>query len=153
MPYHDCLNQFTIKYKSGNYSMGINVAWDNEEKSICRVEFDGSFTWTEYDEAIDRLWNAIRAVDHKVDVIATMTPGTSLPKGLPLSHLQRAAQTQPENADLVVMVDYSPFVKAFIKMLARLNVNAAKSARFAPSVTEAHVLLAQEHKADQKGHV
>lgn len=132
--------------------MSITVAWDNEEKTICRVKFDEPLTWAEYDEAIDKLWNAIKSVDHSVDVIATMTPGTSLPKGMPLSHLQRAAQTQPPNVDLVVMVDYSPFVKAFIRILARLNVNAAKSARFAPSLDAAYELLTEEHKQEQKGH-
>ena len=130
--------------------MGISIAWDNEERSICRIEFKEPFNWGDYDDAIDSLWATVKTVDHTVDIIGTLAQGTSLPKGLPLKHLQRAAQTQPSNVDFVVMVEYNPFVKALIAILVKLNPTAAKSARFASSLEKAYTLLEKEHQRAQR---
>src|SRR5690349_14348513 len=128
--------------------MNIKLSWDNEEKTVYLIVFERGFDWNDYDSAIDKLWADIAAVQHRVHVIGVLPEGVALPKGLPLTHLARAAQHQPPNVDLVVMVNFNPFAKALIKALIRLNVKAAKSSRFAATVEEAYELIEQE-----KGHV
>ncbi len=84
--------------------MGINLAWDNESRTVLRIDFEGLWDWTAYNAAMDEAYTMIRTSNRIINVISNMPSNMALPPGLPLRHFQRAQQMMPDNLGVLMVV-------------------------------------------------
>ena len=61
--------------------MGIEVKWDNEDKTIIRYIYDGRWTWEELDNARTVAAQFESTVDRRVNVIVDVLKSRLLPNG------------------------------------------------------------------------
>jgi hypothetical protein len=84
--------------------MAITVAWDNESKSVLRLDFEGRWDWPDYNTAIDEAYAIIKQTNDTVHLISNMPQDMALPQGLPLRHLRRAHKLMPANVGQFLVV-------------------------------------------------
>jgi hypothetical protein len=127
--------------------MSINITWDNPEKTVLYINFEGDWDWAAYDAAIDALHNKIREVDHVVDVLSYMPPGKTLPPGPPLNHLRRAFQQQPTNAGFSVFIGGTTFGDAIVAVFSKMNKSIGEKIKVAETLEAGRALIANLRSA------
>jgi hypothetical protein len=86
--------------------MPSSQEWDNSAKTVYRIEFNGKWTWADFNAAIDESNRAMAAqAPAKVDLIICIN--TALPPGNAMPHLRHAGGMQPPNTNRSVMVNES----------------------------------------------
>ena len=117
--------------------MGIQVHWDNDEKTIACYEFSDPWTWEQFHEAVAKIHTMVRSVTNKVDYIADMSRSHIAP-GNALLHIRHAIQEAPPNSGLLVVVGGSAFAGAILKVVSRFThyVQAAATVKEAHSIIE-----------------
>ena len=115
--------------------MGVQVLWDNDEKTIACYNFSDPWTWDEFHQAVTEMHKMVGSVTNKVDFIADMTKSHIAP-GNALFHIRRAIQDAPGNSGLLVVVGGSAFVGAILKVVSRLTryVQVAATVKDARSI-------------------
>lgn len=94
--------------------MLINVAWDNEEKTIIRYHFEKGWGWNDLYEGMQAASVMLASVTHTVDIIMDFKDASLIPQNA-LTHIQRAFKNaKPENAGLTVIVAPSRFFQALV---------------------------------------
>ena len=97
--------------------MPITQVWDNPEKTAYLIELKGTWTWTDFDVAIDQSNREIATQPTKVDVILWFD--SEMPAGNAMMHLRRAGGSQPPNAYRTVIVHNSKFLETLIRTVVR----------------------------------
>jgi hypothetical protein len=117
--------------------MGVQVLWDNDEKTIACYEFVDPWTWEEFHQAVTEIHTMVRSVTNKVDYIADMSRSRIAP-GNALLHIRHAIQDAPPNSGLLVVVGGSAFAGAILKVVSRFTryVQAAATLKEAHSIIE-----------------
>lgn len=83
--------------------MPITHQWDNEEKTVYRVDMDaGDWTWPQFSQKIQEAYKLLEADGRRVHVI--MCFNSALPPGDAISNL-RIGGIQPKNIRHTVMVN------------------------------------------------
>ena len=123
--------------------MGISVAWDNEEKTALRLDFEGPWPWVEYDTAVDTASAMIESVGRAVDVIHNLLAGPNLPPDKPLLHLRRMVHLLSKNTIFNVVVGGAPTVQAALPMFFQVFAEVGQRFTFAPSLDAARATLAK----------
>ncbi len=121
--------------------MGVNAIWDNAEKTILRQDFDGKWTWDEYFAASKRTQEMMGSVQHIVDVIANMKPGTIPMNGSALVYARDAMRVLPNRGKVAVVVN--PFVAAMLKIFKNFDRELGRDTYPVESVEAARKLLAE----------
>ncbi|MBZ0293490.1 MAG: hypothetical protein K8L99_13060 [Anaerolineae bacterium] len=121
--------------------MPVNTLWDNDEKTIIRVENEGHWTWEEFHHALENIVKMIESVDHHVDIINIDRPGASMPISSPIQHFQRAAQLFAPYSVLNINVISSPFARMLTKVLAGIPVISSPYVKHVESLEEAYALI------------
>jgi hypothetical protein len=101
--------------------MPTKIEWDNDAKTIIRLEFSGSFTWKEYDEAVDQVYALIKAAPHHVDIISFMQPTVRIPKGDAIIHIKRAFTTRPKNMRKGMLIGSDLFGATLVQALVKVK--------------------------------
>jgi hypothetical protein len=122
--------------------MGMSLAWDNEEKTVIRWEFDGEWTWSEYGKLKVVFDSMVSQVDHTVDVIADMSKSPTLPKSS-LTQFKKYNRTTPPNRGLIVFVGTNTIVRIMAEALGNVFRGLSQYIAFSPSIDEARHLLTQ----------
>jgi len=111
--------------------MGITITWDNEDRTILRLDFAGMWSWEEYDEAVDSAYIMIAQSGHKVDIITNLSRDTILPTDESLRHFQRALRQMPSNVGLTVTSGGNSFSRkvfsSFQRTLAAGSLGEARA--------------------------
>jgi hypothetical protein len=128
--------------------MSINITWDNPEKTIIYINFEGDWDWAAYDAAINELHSKIREVNHTVDILSYMPPGKTLPPGAPLNHLRRAFQQQPANGGYSVFIGGTTFGDAIVSVFSKMNRSVAEKIKVAETLEAGRVLIAKLRNAE-----
>lgn len=68
--------------------MPVELVWDNDERTILRLHFQGQTTWDEYHEAFAEAIEVIRPCTHRVDLIFQEV--SNMPSGNALPHMKLA---------------------------------------------------------------
>jgi hypothetical protein len=100
--------------------MPVHMIWDDEKHTIVRCEGEGKWTWEEYHATLSEIVEAVKQVDHRVDLIITRQDGSSLPGGSPMPHFQRAMRIMPRNVGLVILLNTNTFARALVSMFSRI---------------------------------
>jgi hypothetical protein len=121
--------------------MRIPVVWENDDKTVVRFDERGSWTWAEFDEAVDRIVALIRSVPHRVNIIV-LSP-ERFPSGFPLVHFQRVVLLLPHNTGKIVLINNSPFQRRLNNILMTIFPALKKQVVFVDSVDEAYEVLTE----------
>ena len=120
--------------------MGIQVVWDNDEKTIIRYVFDVRWTWDDFYAARTDAYNLIDTVQHKIGVIFDAPPNVTLPPNM-ITHSRSAISKTHENTHVVVVVVGNTYVRAMLTMVRKLSKKAAEKLELAPTLDEARALV------------
>lgn len=123
--------------------MPITIAWDNEEKSVIRYDFNGAWTWNQYLQVMEELMIMMKSVEHRVDAIANMKSGIMPMSGSALSIARTALYKLPSNRGVVVVVT-NPFVGVMLKTFKQFDREIGAILRAASSIEEANELILHE---------
>ena len=122
--------------------MGIQVLWDNPEKTIIRYDFSDSWTWDEFYQVRVEGNNMAESVSHPVVALINLQGQVSLASGA-LVQGKRIARTKPENISMQVIVSTNGLIKSLFPVFTRLNPNLANSYRVVPTLEAARALAAE----------
>lgn len=122
--------------------MGIQVLWDNPEKTIIRYDFSDPWTWDEFYQVRVEGNNMAESVSHPVVALINLQGQVSLASGA-LVQGKRIARTKPENISMQVIVSTNGLIKSLFPVFARLNPNLANSYRVVPTLEAARALAAE----------
>jgi hypothetical protein len=118
--------------------MMISVKWDDEPKTIIRVDYHPPIeSWMEYDNAIDQSYELAKSVQRQVYIIHNAGKAR-MPSGSPIPHVRRALFQSPPNIIGIAVVEdafASHMVSAMANLLLRGRV------RFVKSLEDAYALI------------
>lgn len=67
--------------------MAIELSWMDDERTVVRRAFSGSFTLDEYRTIVENTYAMIEEVFHAVDIVCDLSAARHLPSSLaPLTH-------------------------------------------------------------------
>ncbi len=124
--------------------MPITHQWDNPEKTIYRIDFDGAWTWQDLITTMDAVNAAINAAqlpaDKRVDSLLCFN--SPLPPGDALRHLRGAGEKQHPKIYRTVFVNPSEFL---VRMVGAIDRSKRwEGPAMVKTVDEARALLASE---------
>lgn len=124
--------------------MGIQVQWDNDEKTILRYDYQARWSWNELYQAVDQGYHLIDSVAHPVAVIIDLTASEGIPPGA-LSHARSIQQRAHPRISMNVAVNagglLSTLTHTFLRLYSALM--QATSVHFAATVEEARAVIAE----------
>ena len=121
--------------------MSIQVKWDDHDHHIIYIDFDGKWSWGEFQEARQQVRVLMEAVDYPVYFIIDFSEGFPPPPDT-LRVVYRSMIDRPRNASTSVIVSRSAFVDTLFTIFGRAFPMLADRLRLARTVEEARVILA-----------
>ena len=105
--------------------MAINLAWDETDKQIIRVNVSGNWTWDQMETALEEAIGMMDSVDHTVHYIIDIREG-QLDLGSALAQAQKAATPEThrnEGTKVVVGANFliRTLYTAYRKMIERMG--------------------------------
>jgi hypothetical protein len=99
--------------------MAISVAWDNEEKTILRLDFAGKWNWYGYEMAVGEAFGMMESVNHGVDFIFNMQTGEALPEGATF-YIKRTLELAPNGYTAIVIAHADASTEATVALFCRI---------------------------------
>lgn len=124
--------------------MGINVVWDNPEKTIVRADIVGRWGITDLNIALKRGLDMIDSLENDVDVIVNALQGDPPPLNL-MSVLQKAVTEPTQRRYHVFVVGAHITTRVAMETLEKIHHFENKAA-FVLTLAEARQLIAEERK-------
>ena len=106
--------------------MTVRAEWDNTQKTIMRLTFEGAWTWDEYFTSAAFVNQQIIAENHVVDVIVDLTANNIMPSGA-LTQGKKAMIAKPANNGITILVGVNPVLQGFYKMFSGLYQGIIRS--------------------------
>ena len=103
--------------------MPLKVEWLDTQKTVMGCTGQGTWTWTEYHEALDDIANQFKATQKRVDLVIMSAPGAIVPKGSSMPHYQRAMRIMPDNLGLLVLVTTNTFARTIVSIFTKVYPN------------------------------
>jgi hypothetical protein len=125
--------------------MNIKVAWDNEDKTVIRYDFEGPWTWDDFRIAAEKAFAMTRSVEHTVDTISNFFPGVLLPANA-MFHFRRVMEDAPKNRGVNVIVGSSAFIRTMVMMFSSVNRQLAKRIIIVDRLDQARAALAERRR-------
>ncbi len=126
--------------------MGIEVLWDNEEKTIIRYDYGKDWSWDDFWTAVETSNAMVRTVSHTVDFIANFEGGTPPPLGA-FSKFKRAQEISPPNVGIIAIAGGSSFINALVSTFSRIYKQLGQRLIMTSTLSEAREKLAERQKA------
>ena len=127
-----------------NETMPITIKWDNEDKTIIRVDFVGEWTVDDYNVVNREEEAMLDSVDHKVDIIGVLE-NITMPKDA-LANFWRFSATPGythPNAGLMVHVVDSRFAKTMVEIFGRVYKQLAEKIVIVSTLEEAYETITE----------
>jgi len=99
--------------------MGIRTSWDNENKTILRIEYEGSWTWEDFHKAHDEGNELIKSVSHRVAVIIDVSKSRLIPSGA-LSRGKHVTENKPANQGMTAVVGANGFIQGLYDLFRKV---------------------------------
>jgi hypothetical protein len=122
--------------------MAISVDWEDDQKTVLRFDARDSWTWTEFDLAVDYLVTLVGSVNHRVNLLALAPPRFT--PGYPLSHFQRVILLFPSNVGKIALVGNTPFQRRLNNILLGIFPAIKKKVVFVDSIDEAYQAFTEQ---------
>jgi hypothetical protein len=124
--------------------VAISVGWEDDAKNVLRFDERDTWTWTEFDLAVDEMVDYVRNVDHLVNLLV-LAP-LRFPPGYPLAHFQRVVLLLPSNVGKIALVGNSPFQRRLNNILLSIFPAIKKQVVFVDSIEDAYRAFAERAK-------
>ncbi len=124
--------------------MGIEVTWDNLERTILRLDFDSGWTVITLEEALRYAWDLIRKSNHKVDAVMNLTEHCTLPDGT-IMRFQGLLAAAPEGLGFIAVACRAHSIENAFSLLNHINPLLGGRLVFVPSVEGARSALAHPY--------
>lgn len=118
--------------------MGIEIVWENEEKSIVRWVFSGDFTWEDYEEGSEKLESMIVDVNHNFATIFDLSQMTALPR-YAVSQYPKLIRDVPAKQEYLIIVSLNRLVRSLGRIFTRVY---RMNIHFVPTLEDALALIA-----------
>jgi hypothetical protein len=116
--------------------MGINAVWDDEDQTVLRLEFEGSWVWKDYDVAIEEAYRMLQSVSNPVDVMLNLSDSATVPPLKSLKSFQRTLSLKPANVRMFIAVGSDSFAcglcVSFLKALVATTLEQARAILASP---------------------
>ncbi len=129
--------------------MPIQVAWDNDEQTVIRYDFQGSWSWSDYSQAVEEADRMMLSVDHTVDAIANLQHSRGLPTGA-IHHVRRTITKAPPQLGVIVIAHPSLFVQAMTTAFNRVYPHLGERILLADTLDEARALIARRRRKNRQ---
>lgn len=126
--------------------MPTSCRWDDAEKSIIYIAYEGNWTWEEYFEVADTSRQMALSVSHRVDYIGDFQGGISPRTGSQMSNGRKVMQNLAPNSGIVVTVD-NAFTRIQLSIFKAIDRRLGAIIHGASSVEEARRIIAQQRAA------
>lgn len=123
--------------------MPTRIGWGNPEQTLIRIDFEGAWTWADYDNAFEEAHRLAREVQHTVYFLANALKAEPLRDYSALPHIRRVWETRPPNLGCWVVVMDNPFLERMSRLVADVLASSKNVVRFARTEEEGHALIAQ----------
>lgn len=118
--------------------MAVERVWENEAKTVVRLDFIGHWSWAELKSAIVQV---VKEANHPYDAILNYNTGPIIPRDI-LS----IAQIAPDKLRYLILVsDNHPFLQTIGEIFAGLNKVFAQRYKLADSLDAAYSLTADAY--------
>lgn len=130
--------------------MPVNIEWDNEAKTIMRMEYVGRWTWEELYAATAKSHEMFDEITHKADFIHNWLQSGGVPSNA-IVHTKNLIEKRHPNVGVVVLVWNNSLIKATWTAFSKIYPGIMKRYTFwmSPSVEEARDRLMQFHAEEQ----
>ena len=122
--------------------MSIQVAWDDQEKTIIRFDFDGKWNWYGYEMAVGESFGLIESVTHPVDFIFNMQRSATLPDGATF-YLKRTLELAPSSQSKLVIAHADHWAKANVTLFCKIYKKLSGRLLTAHTLGDARKLLTE----------
>jgi hypothetical protein len=124
--------------------MGIEVTWDNLERTILRLDFDSGWSASTFEEAMRYAWDLINKSNHKVDVVMNLTEQCNLADGT-VMRFQGMLASAPAGLGFVVIACRVHSIENAFGLLNHINPMIGGRLVFVPTVEGARSALAHPY--------
>lgn len=122
--------------------MGIQLVWEDDDKTILRHIYEGIWTVADFIGAVDESRKLLLEVEHPVDLIIDMREAAGPPPKI-MSAYRYADQKVPPNQRLIVMVNPNEYMKTFNNIVGKIAPRAAENRNLVESMDGAFELIAE----------
>ena len=128
--------------------MGVQVSWDNDDKTVIRYDLAGRWQWEEFYPKYQQAVEMIAPLDHKVDFIVNpadeVTRRGYAPPNI-LSRLWDLNKRSPANVGTTYVIG-SPLLKALYSVAMKVYPALSKNYVYVSSLEEARQVTAEKLK-------
>jgi hypothetical protein len=128
--------------------MGVNVYWEDHERTLLRYDFIGKWDWADLYTALGQGLKMEMQSINRVDVMLDLRQGGSIGDGA-IAHIRKIAEKQPPNVGMLVVVTPSKFLTALFQAAMRSYPSVALYLRLASNEIEARMLIAEARSQDE----
>jgi hypothetical protein len=129
--------------------MGIKASWDNEDHTILRFNYEGSWTWDDLHNALSQGHAMMRTETHTVDVLIDVSQSRLIPSGA-LARGKHIDDIKPDNHGMTAVVGANTFMQGLydlFRKIYRKNLNVV----YVPTLEEARAKIAEQRKPQEIG--
>jgi hypothetical protein len=101
--------------------MPILPQWTDEHKTAIVINYQGHWTWEEFQRAVDAVNTLMRSVNYSVILIHNTLESANLPPGNILAQGRTAISGFADNLMLIIVVANSTLIRTFVNIAAGLN--------------------------------
>ena len=126
--------------------MPVNIEWDNEAKTIIRMELVGNWTWDEAYRGAQQGYAMLETVDHEVGVLMDLRNSKAIPSNA-ITHARIMIKQRHPRTGLTVFVGTTTFFTALWNVFSRLYTLLARQQNsvFAPTMEDARRMLSAKY--------
>lgn len=121
--------------------MDVQVRWLDEKQKIINTHFDAPITWSDYDNAVNKVIRLASSVDYPLGIITTFGDSFSGPSGNAFPHFRRFWDALPPNVKYVINVQPRSLERVLINLFTKMFPRAREICYFASSVDDALAIV------------
>ena len=124
--------------------MPIVPQWSDDSKTCIIINYQGRWTWDEFQDAAHITNGLMKSVDYSIVLIHNTLQGSTLPKGNILAQGTTAISGFEHNLLLIVVVVNSTLIRTFVNIAASLNPGGRGNIIKTVSTLEAAMSIAEK---------
>ncbi|MGD8456227.1 MAG: hypothetical protein PVF83_07590 [Anaerolineales bacterium] len=120
--------------------MGIELRWEDEEKTIIRWIYSSNFTWEEYDEGDRKLHSMLADINHKFTTIFDLSEMRVMPQSA-ISQYPKLMRDVPPLQESLIIISHNRLVQSLGRIFTRVY---RMNIHFVRTLEDALALIAKQ---------
>jgi hypothetical protein len=123
--------------------MSIQVAWDNEAKTVIRFDFAGKWNWYGYEMAVGEAFGMAEGAGQLVDFIFNMKDSAALAEGATF-YFKRTLELTPNSQSVLIIAHADATTEAAVALFSRIYKKLGERLLMARTLDKARAMLSGE---------